>query len=409
MYLTISKRFEFSASYRYYRSDWTGSRNRFCFGERVSGPSGFGSNFTAYFVFHGPIDERTGMIINVSEVKQRINELLEQRYDHKFLNADTSIFADILPTPENIARQLLIDATPLFDNKPAQLVACHLSESENNEATAYADGRVERHLWIGFSAARVTRSPHLSDAENLALFGVAANETGHGHYYRLRVTLAGDIDPDFGMIAPDSESWSEMDKIRQLVDHKNLNTAVPGFEGSPITTECLTRFLFDRISSSSPVRRVRLWENPEFFVEYLGKDRFQLGYLTGFHAAHRLHNPQLSDEENIRAYAKCNNPNGHGHRYSVEGTVAGDLDERSGTLYSLERMMAGFEQVLAPWSFKHLDLDTDDFRDRPSTSENIIGVLMSRLTGALDAAVARVRLWETPNNRFTLRRDLDQV
>jgi len=349
------------------------------------------------------------MVINVSEVKRRISKLLEQRYDHKFLNTDTSTFRDILPTPENIARQLLIDATPLFDDEPAQLVACHLSESENNEATAYADGRVERHLWIGFSAARVTRSPHLSDAENLAMFGVAANDTGHGHYYRLRMTMAGEIDPDFGMIAPDSESWSVMGKIKQFVDHKNLNTAVPDFEGSPITTECLTRFLFDRISSGSPVRRVRLWENPEFFVEYTGSDRFQLGYRTAFHAAHRLHNPHLSDEENIRAYAKCNNPNGHGHRYSVEGTVEGELDERSGTLYSLERMMAGFKQVLAPWSFKHLDLDTDDFRDRPSTSENIIGVLMSRLTGELDATVARVRLWETPNNRFTLRRDLKQV
>ncbi len=60
--------------------------------------------------------------------------------------------------------------------------------------------------------------------------------------------------------------------------------------------------------------------------------------------------------------------------------------------------------ALEPWQDKHLDLETDEFRETPSTGENIVRALWRRLDPPLDARLARLRLWETPNNRFTLRR-----
>ncbi len=405
MYLTISKRLEFSASYRYYQPNWPEEKNREVFGKRFLSRYGFGSNFVAYFIFHGPVDVDTGMVLNVADVKKRVNKLLAQRFDHKFLNMDTPPFDRIVPSPENIARQLFIEAETLFQDSTATLVACHLSESPNNEATAYSDGYVERHLWTEFSAARRTWSPHLSEEENTQLFGTASSPSGHGHHYRLRVTLTGDIDTAHGMIVPDNESYPAVIAIHDLFDHKNLSTDIPELHSIPMTTECLSRYLYQRLSKTLPVHRVRLWENPTFFSEYIDGNSFTMGYVSSFRAAHRLHSPKLSDKENKNIYSICNNLHGHGHRYLVETTLEGQIDETSGTLFPLGRLMDGIQQALVPWDYKHLNKDTDDFTDQPSTSENIIHILHPRLENNIGYSVQRLRLWETPNNRFTLRKD----
>ena len=91
-----------------------------------------------------------------------------------------------------------------------------------------------------------------------------------------------------------------------------------------------------------------------------------------------------SDGDNRETYGKCNNPEGHGHLYRVEGTISGDLDERTGALFPLDQLQQTFDDALASWDYKHLDLDTDDFRKMPSTGENIIQVLWPRLDERLE-------------------------
>ena len=406
MYLVLSKRFEISLSYRLFQNEWSPQKNRDVFGPQVGGEHGFGGNFVAYFVFHGPVDASDGMLINVTIVKERIGRLLAERYDHKYLNADTKPFDTIVPTPENVACRLLADAQELFSDVKAQLVACHLVTAPFSAATAYAGGRVERDYWLEFSAARRTWSPHLSEAENQQLFGMAAAPSGHGHYYRLRATLRGDIDNQSGMIAPDRDCRQALLTLYNLLDHRNLNSDVPQLKDVPMTTEYLAKFLFGQLRETLPVNRVRLHENPYFFAEHLDDGQVLMAIETGFRAAHRLHSPCLADDQNTKVYGKCNNPHGHGHLYRVEATIAGKLDERSGTLFPLDRLQKGLSAALAPWDYKHLDLDTDDFADKPSTGENIVRTLWPRVEKALDHRLCRLRLWETPNNRFTLRRSV---
>ena len=55
-----------------------------------------------------------------------------------------------------------------------------------------------------------------------------------------------------------------------------------------------------------------------------------------FSASHRLHNPELSDEENKRLFGKCNNPNGHGHNYTLEVVVVGEINPYTGYLIDLK-------------------------------------------------------------------------
>ena len=59
--------------------------------------------------------------------------------------------------------------------------------------------------------------------------------------------------------------------------------------------------------------------------------------------------------------------------------------------------------ALRPWEDKHLDEETDEFRDQPSTGENIVRTLWPKFDERLRHRLVRLRLWETPNNRFSLR------
>ena len=79
-------------------------------------------------------------------------------------------------------------------------------------------------------------------------------------------------------------------------------------------------------------------------------------------------------------------------------------DERSGTLYDFLALRNAIKESLQPWQDRHLDLETDEFRESPSTGENIVRALWPKIDNRLNHQLVRLRLWETINNRFTLRR-----
>lgn len=402
MLLTVSKRLEFSASRRLFRPSQSDAENVAAFGSESAACYGTGRNYVAYFVFGGEANPGNGMLVNISEIKARVEEVLHARFDHKFLNEDHPIFREKPPTAENIARQLFIEVAPLFDDLNASLCACHLVETSERSATVYAGGMGEANYWLEFSAARQTMSPHLNAAENEALFGTASSPYGHGHYYRARLTFRS----EGGAAAEPSESELAgcLSSLRMELDHKNLNHEVPGLTNRPKTTESLAQYLYERVAAALPVQRVRLHERDDFFAEYFQGGDFFLGMQRPFSAAHRLHASSLSAAENLSLYGKCNNPRGHGHRYLTEATIGGPYDERSGTLYKFATLLGGIEGALRPWQNKHLDLETEEFREIPSTGENIVRLLWPKFNLRLDDRLTRLRLWETPNNRFTLRR-----
>ncbi len=121
-----------------------------------------------------------------------------------------------------------------------------------------------------------------------------------------------------------------------------------------------------------------------------------------FSAAHRLHSEALSDSENREIFGRCNNPNGHGHNYELEVTVAGAPDRVTGQImpiHHLQQIVS--EQIIAPFDHKHLNLDCAEFRapaGRNPTVENIAAVVFERLKACIPAPakLAAIRLWETP-------------
>ena len=139
MLLTVSKRLEFSSSRRLFVPSWSDAQNEAAFGPETRARYGTGRNYIAYFIFTGQVDSVTGMLINISEIKERAGRIVDNRFDHKFLNEDNPKFREQAPTVENIARQLYVDVEPLFEDVNAKLVACHVVESPERSATYYED------------------------------------------------------------------------------------------------------------------------------------------------------------------------------------------------------------------------------------------------------------------------------
>src|ERR1700730_14394677 len=403
MLLTVSKRLEFSGSRGLFVKGWSGAENLAAFGPETSARYGTGRNYVAYFGFSGRVDPVTGMLMNISEIKERVGQVLRDGFDHKFLNENNPAFATIPPTAENIARQLFLDAAPLFRDSSAELVVCHLSESQDRSATYFATGVSEANYWFEFSAARQTMSPRLSPEDNQKLFGTAASPFGHGHNYRARLTFRSKPELGEGPRVKYEATHRALESLRSELDHKNLNREVPGLANQPITTENLARYIYERVRATLPLHRVRLHERADFFAEYWQQGNYFLGLQLPFSAAHRLHSVKLTAEENVALYGKCNNPLGHGHLYLTEATIGGAFDERSGTLRDFGTLQSGIAEGLEPWQNKHLNLEMEEFRENPSTGENIVQALWPRFDSRLDGRLVRLRLWETANNRFTLR------
>ena len=119
-----------------------------------------------------------------------------------------------------------------------------------------------------------------------------------------------------------------------------------------------------------------------------------------FNAAHRVHNPALSDEENFRLFGKCNNPNWHGHNYTLDVSVRGPIDGRTGYVMDLgvlKRLVE--ERAVNKIDHMNLNLDVDFMQGVNPTSENIIVAIWRELQPAIaPATLVRLVLWETANN-----------
>ena len=119
-----------------------------------------------------------------------------------------------------------------------------------------------------------------------------------------------------------------------------------------------------------------------------------------FNAAHRVHNPALSDDENTRLFGKCNNPNWHGHNYTLEVSVKGPIDERTGYVIDLGVLRRAVEEhVVDVTDHRNFNIDVPYMHGINPTTENVV-VGMWRVLEPVVAPgrLVRLRLWETENN-----------
>ncbi|HEY7533533.1 MAG TPA: 6-carboxytetrahydropterin synthase [Nitrospiraceae bacterium] len=174
----LTKRIEFAAAHRYYKPEWDEAKNRSVFG-RCYNPPAHGHNYLMEVTVSGDVDPKTGMVINLFDLKRVLLAVIEE-FDHKHLNLDMPYFAERIPTSENLARVLW---TKLVEHKDiGELHAIRLYEDEDLYADVTRAGGLDR--------ASVTRRYSF----------VTVQEGNQGREWDCFVTVQGTIDPVTGMV-----------------------------------------------------------------------------------------------------------------------------------------------------------------------------------------------------------------
>lgn len=124
-----------------------------------------------------------------------------------------------------------------------------------------------------------------------------------------------------------------------------------------------------------------------------------------FNASHRLHNPDKSDEWNQKTFGKCNNPNWHGHNYTIEVTVAGEPDAETGYVIDLGDLKQIIKKkILDPCDHKNLNLEVPFLKGIIPSSENLVRAFFNELEEDVNHVAANssrlysVKLFETERN-----------
>ena len=124
-----------------------------------------------------------------------------------------------------------------------------------------------------------------------------------------------------------------------------------------------------------------------------------------FNAAHRLHNPDRSEEWNLRTYGECNHPNWHGHNYTIDVTVAGEPDPETGFLIELSLLKEIIsKKIIQRCDHKNLNLDVPFLKEVIPTTENLVRCFYDELKEEVEqhsaegARLYSVRLFETERN-----------
>jgi 6-pyruvoyltetrahydropterin/6-carboxytetrahydropterin synthase len=123
-------------------------------------------------------------------------------------------------------------------------------------------------------------------------------------------------------------------------------------------------------------------------------------YLTrraDFSASHYYHNPEFTPEENQHVFGKCSNLNGHGHNYTLEITVKGEVDATTGFVVDLKELKDLMEnEVISAMDHRHLNKEVPEFAKLIPTTENLAIAIWERLNSKLKVAkLHRVRVYES--------------
>ena len=121
-----------------------------------------------------------------------------------------------------------------------------------------------------FSAAHRLHSARLSEDENKILYDKCNNYYGHGHDYKLEVTLKGPVNPETGMIIPLPVVDHVVNDLIKKLDHKHLNYEVPFFKNNIPTGEVIVHYLWDELNKkieNGLLYHLKLWETNNNYFE----------------------------------------------------------------------------------------------------------------------------------------------
>jgi 6-pyruvoyltetrahydropterin/6-carboxytetrahydropterin synthase len=121
-----------------------------------------------------------------------------------------------------------------------------------------------------------------------------------------------------------------------------------------------------------------------------------------FNAAHRLFRPDYSDEQNLKVFGKCSNPNWHGHNYTLHVTVKGEVSRETGFVVNLKELSRIInEKVILPLDHRNINLEVPFMKGKLASTENLAMSIWQELEGeiaGMGAALHCIKVEETENN-----------
>jgi len=121
-----------------------------------------------------------------------------------------------------------------------------------------------------------------------------------------------------------------------------------------------------------------------------------------FNAAHRLFKPEYSDEQNLKVFGKCSNPNWHGHNYTLFVTVKGEVNPDTGFLVNLKELSALIEErIIEKLDHRNINLEVDFMAGKLASTENLAIGIWNELAAPISlmgATLHGIKLYETENN-----------
>lgn len=245
----LNKRIEFCASHRYHKPEWDAAKNRAMFGACNNDP-GHGHNYMLEVTVAGEVDPRTGMVVNLFDMKVVLLQVLEE-FDHKHLNLDLPYFKEQIPTSENIARVLWDKLDAQRDIGTLQRLSLYEDEDLCAELTAEA----------GLDVASVTRR-----------YSFTAVYEGHrGHTWDVFVSVHGPIDRETGMVT-DIVALDRLVHERVLVPFEGHDLRI-ALATPSVTGAYLAKAVWDRMVPALPAGRlqlVKLVQTRDLSYEYSG-------------------------------------------------------------------------------------------------------------------------------------------
>jgi 6-pyruvoyltetrahydropterin/6-carboxytetrahydropterin synthase len=221
----LTKRIEFAAAHRYMRREWDEAKNRSVFG-RCYNPPAHGHNYLLELTVSGEIDPKTGMVVNLFDLKRVLLDVIEE-FDHKNLNLDMSYFKDRIPTSENFAHVLWGKLATQQDIGTLHTLRLCEDEDLYAEVTAADDGS---------DSAAVTKRYTFN----------AAQADHQGRDCDCFVTVRGRIDPTTGMVT-DIGTLDRLveEHVIKKFDKQNLSLVL---NGQTVSGEELAEKVFQELA-----------------------------------------------------------------------------------------------------------------------------------------------------------------
>ncbi len=245
----LTKRIEFAAAHRYIKPEWDEAKNRAVFGPCYNPPA-HGHNYLLEVTVSGEVDRKTGMVINLFDLKRVLLDVIEE-FDHKNLNLDMPYFRDQIPTSENLARVLWTKLATQKDIGSLHTIRLYEDEDLYAEVTAEA----------GLETAGVTRRYAFT----------AVQDGNQGREWDCFVTVHGRIDPVTGMVT-DLGALNRLvqDKVIKTFDRRDLRDVLGT---KAVTGGQLVGHIWRSLASGlSPGRlsHIRLVQSRDLFFDYSG-------------------------------------------------------------------------------------------------------------------------------------------